>query len=184
MSSSLYMCMYLFLCALSTLTICVSHSAAPVTLDPNTAHPWLILSEDLTSMRRGDEQQIPDNPERFDEYVSVLGSEGFNSGTHCWDVEVGENTWWAVGVMTESHQRKGECYSMSGWWCVYYIDGEYGADSTPQPLTLLTVKQKLQRIRVQLDWDRGKLSFSDPDNNTLLHTLTHTFTERVFPYFD
>src|SRR4029434_5565019 len=115
-----------------TQTICVSHSAAPVTLDPNTAYPYLILSEDLTSVRRGDErQQLPDNPERIDKYGSILGSEGFNSGTHCWDVEVGENTWWCLGVMTESLQRKGDYDSMSGQWRVYYKDGKYGAYSPP-----------------------------------------------------
>ncbi|XP_076119273.1 zinc-binding protein A33-like [Alosa pseudoharengus] len=158
----------------------------PVTMDPNTAHPRLILSEDLTSVRCVDEeQQLPDNPERFDEYANVLGSEGFNSGTHCWDVEVGENTWWYVGVKAESTQRKGEYDDdVSGEWTVWHHDGEYGVGAAPQPSTLLTVQQKLQRIRVQLDWDRGELSFSDPDNNTHIHTLTHTFTERVFPYFN
>ncbi|XP_041928281.1 zinc-binding protein A33-like isoform X3 [Alosa sapidissima] len=157
----------------------------PVTLDPNTAHPILILSEDLTSVRCGDEKQrLPDNPERFDKYLGVLGSEGFNSGTHCWDVEVGENTVWHVGVKAESAPRKGEYGYVSGEWCVYYYDGAYRAGAPPQPPTLLTVQQqKLQRIRVQLDWDRGKVSFSDPDNNTHLHTFTHTFTGRVFPYF-
>ncbi|XP_062386347.1 zinc-binding protein A33-like, partial [Sardina pilchardus] len=158
----------------------------PVTLDPNTANPHLILSEDLTSVRYGDEvQQLPDNPERFDTYGSVLGSEGFNSGTHCWDVEVGENTLWEVGVKAESAQRKGKyTYGVSGEWYVLYKDGEYVAGAPPQPATRLTVQQKPQRIRVQLDWDRGELSFSNPDNNTHLHTLTHTFTERVFPYLN
>ncbi|XP_062391113.1 zinc-binding protein A33-like [Sardina pilchardus] len=157
----------------------------PVTLDPNTAKPNLILSEDLTSVIWDDErQQLPDNPERFDHFASVLGSEGFNSGTHCWDVEVGENTLWHVGVMAESLQRKGDCTSVSGWWCVGCNGDVLGVCSTPQQYTVLTAQQKLQRIRVQLDWDRGELSFSDPDNNTHLHTITHTFTEKVFPYFN
>ncbi|XP_062391316.1 E3 ubiquitin-protein ligase TRIM39-like [Sardina pilchardus] len=152
---------------------------APVTLDPNTAHPKLVLSEDLTSVR-----YVEDNPQRFDKYSSVLGSEGFNSGTHCWDVEVGESTRWVVGVITESLQRRGDYASMRGRWIVRYKDGKYWAHVPPHAPTRLRVQQKPQRIRVQLDWDRGKLSFSDPDNNTHIHTLTHTLTERVFPYFN
>ncbi|XP_062390931.1 zinc-binding protein A33-like [Sardina pilchardus] len=155
----------------------------PVILDPNTAHPRLVLSEDLNSVRRSDEQQLPDNPERFDTYASVLGSEGFNSGTHCWDVEVGDSEVWFLGVKTESGEMKGSSSYWSGVWRVYPSDGKYTARSPSQPKTTITVQQKLQRIRVQLDWDRGKLSFSDPDNNTHLYTFTHTFTEKLFPFF-
>uniref|UniRef100_A0AAY4BK97 Zinc-binding protein A33-like n=1 Tax=Denticeps clupeoides TaxID=299321 RepID=A0AAY4BK97_9TELE len=157
----------------------------PVTLNPITAHPQLVLSEDLTSVRYSDEiQKLPENPERFDLYVAVLGSEGFNSGTHCWDVDVGGNTDWRLGVMTESAGRKGAVCSRSGTWWMSYIAGKYYERSTPKPYTLLSVNRKLQKIRVTLDWDGGQLTFSDAVNNTHLLTHTHTFTERVFPYFN
>ncbi|XP_034160609.1 E3 ubiquitin-protein ligase TRIM35-like [Pangasianodon hypophthalmus] len=154
----------------------------PVTLNPNTAHPKLIVSDDLTSVRRSDEgQKLPDNPERFDGLQCILGSGGFNSGTHCWDVEVGNCTLWFVGVMTESAQRKGDIISRNGIWYVVYKIGQYVAHSTPQPSTPLSVAQKLQRIRVRLDWDRGMLSFFDPLTNTHIHTFTHRFTEKLLP---
>ncbi|XP_060784618.1 E3 ubiquitin-protein ligase TRIM39-like [Neoarius graeffei] len=157
----------------------------PVTLDPNTAHPELIVSDDLKSVRCSDEKQkLPDNPERFDEYWCILGSEGFNSGTHCWDVEVGDCTWWSVGVMTESAQRKGEIFFRNRIWRVEGYYGKYHAASTPHTATQLSVAQKLQRIRVKLDWDRGKLSFSDPLTNTHLHTFTHTFTNKLLPFMN
>ncbi|XP_060786527.1 zinc-binding protein A33-like [Neoarius graeffei] len=156
----------------------------PVTLDPNTVHPELLVSDDLTSVRLTDEEQkLPDNPERFgDECWCILGSEGFSSGTHYWDVEVGDCTDWAVGVMTESAHMKEKIFSRSGIWYVWYYDGKYFAVSTPHPVTHLSVAQKLQRIRVKLDWDRGKLSFSDPLTNTHLHTFTHTFTDKLLPF--
>ncbi|KAK3543502.1 hypothetical protein QTP70_023233 [Hemibagrus guttatus] len=154
----------------------------PVTLDPNTAHPKLIVSDDLTSVRRSVEKQnVPDNPDRFDEKECVLGSEGFNSGTHCWDVEVGDCTQWLVGVMTESAEKKGNIYSRSGIWGMWYKNCRYVAASTPLN-SFLSVEGKLQRIRVQLDWDRGKLSFSDPLTNTHIHTFTHTFTDKLLPF--
>ncbi|KAJ8246543.1 hypothetical protein COCON_G00234670 [Conger conger] len=155
----------------------------PVTLDPNTAHPLLSLSEDLTSVRFNDEgQQVPDNPERCDGRCWVLGSEGFSSGRHCWDVEVGGGAW-RVGVVKESISRKGrvDLSPAGGVWSIGLHDGKYTA-LAPTP-TRLTVQRDLQRVRVQLDWDRGEVSFSDPRNNTPLYTFKHSFTERLFPIF-
>ncbi len=127
-------------------------------------------------------QNLPRNPERFDEYLCVLGSEGFKSGAHCWDVEVGDNTDWSVGITTASNQRKGDVFFDTNVWCMGYTDSEYSSKSPEQPLTLLTVKEQLQRVRVQLDCERGKVSFSDPLTNICLCSFTTTFTETVFPF--
>ncbi|KAK9978555.1 hypothetical protein ABG768_020301 [Culter alburnus] len=156
----------------------------PVILDPNTAHPSLILSDDLTSVRwclSLNETLLPDNPERFDSHYCVLGSEGFNSGTHCWDVEVKESSCWSLGVTTASNQRKGRDFCNTDVWSVWYESSVF--TSLVQPRTGFHFKQNLDRVRVDLDYDRGTVSFSDPVTNTHLHTFTTTFTDTLFPFF-
>ncbi len=150
-------------------------SSAPVILDPNTADPRLLVSDDLTSVRySGNRQPLPDNPERFNIFPCVLGSEGFNSGTHCWDVEVKESQCWSLGVTTASNQRKGGVFFNTDVWSVQHgLSDRFG----------FRVKQDLERVRVDLDYDRGTVSFSDPVTNTHLHTFTTTFTHTLFPFF-
>ncbi|XP_034427350.1 zinc-binding protein A33-like [Hippoglossus hippoglossus] len=153
-------------------------SYSPVVLDPNSAHPRLLLSGDLTSLKQRRKQQLPNNPERFDYYHLVLGSEGFHSGTHSWDVQVGDNICWALGVLAESVQRKRN--KQSGLWGILFHGGTYSTVSSP--ISVLSA-QKIERIRVKLDWNRGEVSFSDPDTHTHIHTFTHTFTQKMFPFF-
>ncbi|XP_030639200.1 nuclear factor 7, brain-like [Chanos chanos] len=156
----------------------------PVTLDPNTAYPWLVVSDDLTSIQDSDEKQcLPDNPERFDRDNAVLGSQSFSSGRHCWDVEVGDNTAWVLGVAQKSVQRKEKVSSVlkNGFLCIYFYHNMYFAGTSP--LTRLALKQKPKRVRVKLEFDRRKLTFLDVDTNTQIYTFKHSFTEEVFPYF-
>lgn len=159
-------------------------TSAPVTLDPNTADACLSLSDDLTVLRYTDEeQQVPDNPERFCYYECVIGSEALGTGRHSWDVEVGDNTEWALGVVYDSVQRK-EWFPPSpehGMWTMCLNGGHYRApNSTSQPIT---VKKKPQKVRVQLDWDVGRVMFSDAADNTLIYKFKAKFTEKLYPYF-
>ncbi|XP_030646084.1 tripartite motif-containing protein 35-like [Chanos chanos] len=156
----------------------------PVTLDPNTAYPWLSLSEDLTSVRNsGAMRQLPDNPERFDHFVFVLGSEGFASGQHAWEVEVGENNDWVIGVVKESIDRKGKIAGCpeGGFWTISFSEGEYTAMTAPR--TQLNLKGRLERVRVHLDYDSGEVRFSDSVALTPIYTFNDHFTERMFPFF-
>uniref|UniRef100_A0A8C6SCZ5 Uncharacterized protein n=1 Tax=Neogobius melanostomus TaxID=47308 RepID=A0A8C6SCZ5_9GOBI len=156
----------------------------PVTLDPNSAAPWLVLSDDLSSVKDSDnKQKLPDNPERFDPDTGVLGSEGFTSGKHRWDVTVGSNTAWVVGVAKQSVQRKEKVSSVmkNGYLSVYFYHKMYFAGTSP--LTRLNLKKNLQKIRVLLDCEKGRVSFYDPLDGELIYMFKHAITERVFPYF-
>ena len=154
----------------------------PVILDPNTAARDLHLSEDLTSVTRKKSQDHPDNPEKFTKYANVLGSEGFSSGKHEWEVEVGDHPRWQIGVAKESLERKVK-YSQesgSGYWCLFHHSDEY----TNSFGKLLTLKKIPQRIRVVLDYDRGEVSFSNPHSNEHIYTHKDTFSEKIYPYFN
>ncbi|XP_073350022.1 E3 ubiquitin-protein ligase TRIM35-like [Pagrus major] len=154
---------------------------SPVILDPNTPSGWLHLSDDLTSVRHGDiYQQLPDNPERFNKYAIVLGSEGFTSGQHSWEVEVGDHPDWFLGLVKESVDRKEKIStSKYGMWFLRHDNGKY----TNVAGETVRVTKSLQRIRVQLDYDTGEVSFYDPEDTTHIYTHRDTFTEKLLPYF-
>ncbi|KAI5091040.1 E3 ubiquitin-protein ligase TRIM39 [Silurus meridionalis] len=156
----------------------------PVTLDANTAYPCLTLSKNLTQVSNsGVMQKLPDNPERFDHFVFVLGSNGFDSGRHAWEVEVKDNNDWVVGVVKESIARKGKVSGgpEAGFWTIALSDGSYTAMTSPP--TQLKLSGRLERVRVKLDYDTGEVSFSNPMNLTPIYTFCDRFTERMFPFF-
>ncbi|KAK2839555.1 hypothetical protein Q5P01_013295 [Channa striata] len=157
-------------------------SYTPVVLDPNTAHQHIYPSESLTSVTCGPPQSLPATPERMEQHRSVLGFEGFSSGSHSWDVEVGDGNVWALGAVASGAQRMGDL--RSGLWMVRFCNGKFTAFCPSRPPCVIPLKDKPQRIRVHLDWNRGRLSFSDLETHKVIHTFTHTFTDRMFPYFN
>ncbi|XP_029386456.1 zinc-binding protein A33-like [Echeneis naucrates] len=157
-------------------------SYTPVILDPNTGHEELYLSSQLNSVKCGPKQLLAPTPERMEQHHSVLGSEGFSSGSHSWIVEVGDNQVWALGVIAQDAWRDGNV--LSGLWMLRFSHSKFTAFSPSRPASILPLKDRPQRVRVHLDWDRGKLSFSDPETNTVIHTFTHTFTSKLFPYIN
>ncbi|XP_064804832.1 nuclear factor 7, brain-like [Oncorhynchus masou masou] len=156
----------------------------PVTMDPNTMSTKFTLSDDLTTMTYCDERQsLPDNPERFLN-VGVLGSEGYSKGIHYWDVEVGDNDNWILGVAKESIPRKKQVKMepQSGLWIIKHISGKYKACIKSH--VQIKVDESPQVIRVRLDCDKGEVTFCDITKNTTLYTFKDKFTEKVFPYFN
>nr|XP_034963765.1 E3 ubiquitin-protein ligase TRIM39-like isoform X1 [Zootoca vivipara] len=160
---------------------------ANVTLDPDTAHPDLILSEDRKSVRYGDKPQVlPDNPKRFMYYHFVLGREGFKTGRHFWEVDVGREEGWSVGVARKSVRRKGRVSSRpeSGIWAVGKWKGEYWALTSPR-YSPLSLSEEPKSIRVTLDYEGGRLSFYDADSGAKFYTYSGaSFSgETLLPFF-
>ncbi|XP_066579182.1 erythroid membrane-associated protein isoform X2 [Amia ocellicauda] len=159
-------------------------SAVGVTLDPLTANAWLILSLDGKQVKIGNKQTVSDNPKRFDPVASVLGTQGFASGRHYWEVQVTDKTYWAVGVAKETVNRTGTKISTnSGYWAIRLRNGtEYKALASPS--VDLHLKQKPQKVGVFVDYEEGQVSFYNVEKISHLYTFTDTFTEILYPFFN
>ncbi|XP_030635406.1 E3 ubiquitin-protein ligase TRIM39-like [Chanos chanos] len=161
--------------------------AVDVTLDPDTAHSYLILSDDGKQVTCGDEEQdLPDNPERFSDYLGVLGEKGFSSGRFYYEVQVSGKTKWVLGVTRESSERKTDCAECpdNGYWTVWLRNGnEFKAQDGPS--VLLSLKHKPQKVGVFVDYEEGVVSFYDVEAMSHIYSFTgQTFTEKLYPYFN
>ncbi|XP_067426330.1 E3 ubiquitin-protein ligase TRIM39 [Thunnus thynnus] len=156
----------------------------PITLDPNTAYSLLSISKDLTSVANsGCLRELPDNPERFGHFVFALGSEGFTSGRHAWEVDVGDKVDWMLGVVKGSIDRKGRISGCpeGGFWMISHYESEYSAMTRPS--TPLHLEGELTRVRVQLDYEAGEVTFSNPISMTPIYSFTDFFTDKMYPFF-
>ncbi|MGH0175530.1 UNVERIFIED_CONTAM: hypothetical protein FKN15_077740 [Acipenser sinensis] len=143
-----------------------------VTLDPASASPHLTLSDDLTSARYSyTPQQLltpePTNQEtRFDICACVLASEGFTSGRHYWEVDVGGHPDWDIGVAMETAGREG--------WVILSPENGYWTFG----------HQDCSLVGIYLDYEGGQLSFYSAVDMRHLHTFIEAqFEEALYPFF-
>ncbi|XP_066106861.1 E3 ubiquitin-protein ligase TRIM21-like isoform X2 [Saccopteryx bilineata] len=168
----------------SMLRTCAVH----ITLDPLTAHPWLIISEDQRQVRLGDtHQEVPKNEERFDTYPMVLGAQSFDSGKHYWEVDVTGKEAWDLGVCRDSVQRKGHFLlsPMSGFWTIWlWKNQKYEAGTCL--LNSLHVPVPPSQIGIFLDYEANTVSFYNiTDHGSLIYTFSEcAFTGPLRPFFN
>ncbi|XP_016117508.1 E3 ubiquitin-protein ligase TRIM58-like [Sinocyclocheilus grahami] len=163
----------------------VQKYSVDITFDPDTANPWLQLSEGGHQIRHlGTWQDLADTPERFDTVVIALSREGLSSGRRYWEVQVGEKDDWYIGVARASVNRKGRISvsTAHGYWALAMKKGqEYRVSSSP-PL-LLSIEPKLKRVGVYVDYEEGQVSFYDVQNKGHIYTFMDSFKEKLFPFF-
>ncbi|XP_049430834.1 E3 ubiquitin-protein ligase TRIM21-like [Epinephelus fuscoguttatus] len=163
----------------------VQQSAVDVTLDPDTAHPELILSDDGKQVQTGDVKNIlPNNPERFDTCCNVLAKQSFISGRFYYEVQVKGKTDWYAGVARESINRKGKITPnpQNGYWIICLKnENEYKACADPR--VSLSLKSRPEKVGVFVDYEEGLVSFYDVDAAALIYSFTGCcFTEKLYPF--
>ncbi|XP_060730837.1 E3 ubiquitin-protein ligase TRIM21-like [Tachysurus vachellii] len=164
----------------------IQQYAVDVTLDPDTAHPKLILSADGKQVTHGDTRQnLPETPRKFNTCPCVLGNQSFSSGRFYYEVQVRGKTDWELGVATENINRKGKITlkPQNGFWTLWLRNkNQYEALSVPPvPLTL---REKVEVVGVFVDYEEGLVSFYDVKSKSHIYSFTgQTFTKKLYPYF-
>ncbi|NWY63380.1 TRI39 ligase, partial [Chionis minor] len=117
------------------------------------AQPRLEISNDGKSVKdTGTIRKVPSMEKRFDSHMFVLAKEGYASGRHYWEVDVGTRRSWVLGIARESVTRKGTLTlsPKNGFWAIGFADGrDYWAHT--DPWTHLSVSGKLRKVGIFLD---------------------------------
>uniref|UniRef100_A0A8C3JRI5 Uncharacterized protein n=1 Tax=Calidris pygmaea TaxID=425635 RepID=A0A8C3JRI5_9CHAR len=168
------------------MSLTLSSPPAQMTLDPETANARLYLLEDCKLVRwEFCEQDLPSNPGRFKFEPCVLGSKGFKSGWHRWDVEVLREGVWAIGVAKESVPRDRVLHLKpdEGEWALRHNRNGYEA-LTSTNVTPLTLRSVPKRIRICLDYEKGRVVFFDAESKERIFAFPPASFqgERVFPW--
>nr|XP_051691554.1 butyrophilin subfamily 1 member A1-like [Oryctolagus cuniculus] len=150
--------------------------AVNVTLDADTAHPALFLSEQRRVTWQEERQDLPASPQRFDSLPCVLGQLSITSGRYYWEVDIGDTVSCDLGICRDNVTRKGQVTlsPQNGFWAFRIYEGEYWALTSPE--THLTLRQNPRRVGIFLDYEDGDVSFYNMTDGSHIYT----FTQNVF----
>ncbi|XP_073703797.1 tripartite motif-containing protein 16-like [Garra rufa] len=158
-----------------------------LTLDPNTAHKHLRLSESNRVITyTGTDQSYPHHPDRFDRWYQVLCRESV-CGRCYWELEW-RGTSVYISVSYKSISRKGRGNesrfgSNDQSWSLFRSPSRCSFRHN-NITTVLPVESISSRIGVFVDHSAGTLSFySVSDTMSLIHTVQTTFTQPLYPGF-
>nr|XP_031547194.1 probable E3 ubiquitin-protein ligase TRIML2 [Vicugna pacos] len=170
------------LCQITGMSKMLKVLQRPITLDHRTAHPCLVLSEDLRSVRlRNVQQDTPGHPERFDFSATVLGVESFTSGRHYWEVDVEKATQWQLGIYEGSAYRndsRDKVLLMGTMMGTDYIFWAF------PPLRRISLRERVHSVGVFLNYEYGQVSFYDVTKRSLIYNFSGlTFQGALRPIF-
>ncbi|XP_060052918.1 butyrophilin subfamily 1 member A1-like [Erinaceus europaeus] len=158
--------------------------AEDIILDEKTAHPHLEITENRKYVRATVEKRdVPDNPQRFDTHMAVLGENSFSAGDHYWEVDVAWKDRWEIGLCVDSVTRKGDISvcPKNGFWVLSLENNEYKALSTPT--SILSVPELPLAVGIFLQYEKGLISFYNLTSCSFLYTFKTTFNKPLKPYF-
>ncbi|XP_034559211.1 E3 ubiquitin-protein ligase TRIM21-like [Notolabrus celidotus] len=160
--------------------------AVDLILDPQTANPWLVVSDDNKEVRCGGvRKELPDNPDRFSLYANVVAQQSFSTGRFYYEVQVSGKTDWTLGVVNKSVNRKGiiPLSPVHGYWSVGLRSGnEFLTFSSP--VFSLNLDSRPQRVGVFVSYEEGLVSFYNVEAGAHVYSFTDcSFTEELCPFF-
>ncbi|XP_067237251.1 E3 ubiquitin/ISG15 ligase TRIM25-like isoform X2 [Chanodichthys erythropterus] len=159
-----------------------------LTLDPNSVHNWLRLSEGNTVITVADTHQCyPDHPARFDHWWQALCRESV-TGRCYWEVEWSGDTGVSIAVTYKSIRRKGEEPEIKAGrndhsWKMFCCPSRclFFHNNIENVLPVVNVSSK---IGVYVDHSAGILSFySVSDTMSLIHRVQTKFTQPLYAVF-
>ncbi|KFV01472.1 E3 ubiquitin/ISG15 ligase TRIM25, partial [Tauraco erythrolophus] len=160
--------------------------AANITLDYNTAHNKVIVSDRYTRMSVSDTpMNYNDHPQRFTDCYQVLGFQCFKRGIHYWEVELQQNNFCGIGICYGSMDRQGPESRLgrnSSSWCIEWFNSKISSWHNDVEKRLPNVKAT--KIGVLLHCEGGFVIFmAVGEKHNLIYKFKAQFTEALYPAF-